>query len=194
MQTAVDSYGGIDALFNVGADTRLETVSADVDLVSIDLAHFDHILRVNLRGYLLTCRHAIPRMLPRGGGSIVCTTSDGAWTLEGRDRGVSYTTAKLGMVALVRHVVARWGKEGIRCNAISPGNIVTESVMRNAPRLYPGEFPVDRLLEEKAKISPSGRAGQPSDISATVAFLLSDDGIGINAQIIHVNGGWVLNW
>jgi NAD(P)-dependent dehydrogenase (short-subunit alcohol dehydrogenase family) len=195
VETAMNEYGGLDGLVNVGADTRNETVAADSDLVDIDIDHFEHVLRVDLRGYLLCCRHAIPRMLERGGGAIVCTTSDGPWQLAGRERGVAYASAKLGMVALVRHIVARWGREGIRCNCVSPGHIVHEQVMRVSTSVYGDRYTsFEDLLEDKAAISPSGRVGRPSDIAATVAFLLSDDGVGINAQVIHVNGGWILGW
>ena len=183
MQVAVDTYGGLDALFNNGADLRNETVKADADALSIDIDHWDYILQVDLRGYLFACRHAIPHMLRRGGGAIVCASSDAPFALHPTN--VAYQAAKLGVVALVRHVVARWGKEGIRCNGVSPGPIATETWLRTIR-----DVGVDP--DQVRATSPSGRLGEPADIAGTVAFLLSDDAAGINAQIIHVNGGRVV--
>jgi len=84
------------------------------------------------------------------------------------------------LVALTRHVAARWGKEGIRCNAVAPGFVMTEQVAHNVPQ------------EERDMIlaaNKSTRHGRPEDIAATVAFLLSDDAEWINGQMQLVNGG-----
>ena len=182
MQAAVDTYGGIDVLFNNGADLSTVTVTNDTDAVTIDVDHWDYILRVNLRGYLFACRHAIPHMLRRGGGAIVCTSSDESFIVSSFPGHVAYQAAKAGVVALVHHVVSRWGKESIRCNCVSPGAIQTESFARNL-----GDFA--DLVDEIAANNPSGRLGKPSDIAGTVAFLLSEDAAWVNGQVIHVNGG-----
>ena len=79
----------------------------------------------------------------------------------------------------------RGGKEGIRCNGVSPGPIATETWLRTIR-----DVGVDP--DQVRATSPSGRLGEPADIAGTVAFLLSDDAAGINAQIIHVNGGRVV--
>src|SRR3954452_24329392 len=72
--TAADTFGGIDGLFNVAADLSAQTIGRDTDVVSIDLAVWDRTFSVNLRGFVLTLREAIPRMLERGGGAIVNTS------------------------------------------------------------------------------------------------------------------------
>jgi NAD(P)-dependent dehydrogenase (short-subunit alcohol dehydrogenase family) len=190
MGATVDTYGGLDLLFNNAADLRSETVNNDTDAVNIDLDHWNHILQVDLTGYMLTCRHAIPHMLNRGGGSIVCTSSDASFVLHPAGVHLAYSAAKLGVVALVRHVVARWGKEGIRCNCISPGAITTETFLRTIDSVYGADFD----LSEMAKSNPSARLCEPADVAGAAAFLLSDDAAGVNAQVIHVNGGGVVNW
>jgi NAD(P)-dependent dehydrogenase (short-subunit alcohol dehydrogenase family) len=130
-------------------------------------------------------------MLERGGGSIVCTSSSGAFKLYGSGEHVGYLTAKLGVLALVRHVVSRWGRESIRCNCIVPGLIVTETRNRIARQIHEGMPEFDP--EEAARAAnPSGRVGRPSDIAGAAAFLLSDDAAGVNAQVLHVNGGSVV--
>jgi NAD(P)-dependent dehydrogenase (short-subunit alcohol dehydrogenase family) len=190
MQTTVDTYGGMDVLFNNAADLRQDTVNNDTDAVSIDVDHWNHILQVDLTGYMLACRYAIPHMLERGGGAIVCTSSDASFVLHPAGIQLAYCSAKLAVVALVRHVVARWGKEGIRCNCISPGTIATETWYRTIGSVYGADFDIAEI----AKSNPSGRICQPADIAGAAAFLLSDDAAGVNAQVMHVNGGKTVGW
>ena len=121
---AVGEFGGLDGLFNVGADMR--ALRGDTDVVDIDLAVWDRLLTVNLRGYLLTMRHAIPHLLERGGGAIVNTSSAAAF--QGEPARPAYAAAKAGIGALTRHVATRWGREGIRCNAVAPGFTATEAI------------------------------------------------------------------
>jgi NAD(P)-dependent dehydrogenase (short-subunit alcohol dehydrogenase family) len=177
IQKAVETFGCIDLLHANGADLSERTTSADTDVVDIDLDVFDHILRTDLRGYLLCCRYAIPRMLERGGGAIVCTSSGGG--LKALPRLVGYCTAKAGVNSLVQHIAARWGKEGIRCNAVAPGPIQSETFLRQP------EASRDLLLDRI--FSP--RLGSPADVAACVAYLLSDDAAFVNGQVISVNGG-----
>ena len=118
LDTAATTYGGIDAVFAVGAD--MAAIRADTDIVNIDLDVWDRVMAVNLRGYVATMKHAIPRMLARGGGAIVNMSSAAAF--QGEPTRPAYATAKAGIGALTRHVASRWGKEGIRCNAVAPGS------------------------------------------------------------------------
>jgi NAD(P)-dependent dehydrogenase (short-subunit alcohol dehydrogenase family) len=93
---------------------------------------------------------------------------------------VAYPMAKNGIHALVRHVAQRWGKQGIRANGVAPGLVLTEAVR---------EHMTDEQVSGAEKRLPSTRLGLPDDIAAMVALLASDDGIWINGQVIHVNGG-----
>lgn len=178
MEAAEDRFGAINCLFMNGADTRQETMGRDTDAVSIDLEVWDSILRTNLRGYLLGIRFAVPRMLSTGGGSIVCTSSEFSLTSDGSLP--AYGVSKAAVNQLVRHVAARWGREGIRCNAIAPGIIQTETLLR----LITPELNAHFL---QSVCSP--RLGLPEDIAAEVAHLFSDDAAFLNGQIISVNGG-----
>src|ERR1700684_2974293 len=99
---------------------------ADTDIVDIDLDVWDRVMSVNLRGYVATMKHAIPRLLDRGGGTIVNMSSAAAF--QGEPARPAYATAKAGIGALTRHVASRWGKEGIRCNAVAPGFTATEAI------------------------------------------------------------------
>src|SRR5882757_527273 len=178
--TAANTYGGVDAVFAVGAD--MGAIRADTDIVDIDLEVWDRVMSVNLRGYVATMKHAIPRLLARGGGAIVNMSSAAAF--QGEPARPAYATAKAGIGALTRHVASRWGKEGIRCNAVAPGFTATEAI-QSAP-----QWPDLQAAALRRIRGP--RVGAPDDIAALVAFLLSQEGEWINGQVINIDGGTVL--
>ncbi len=172
---AVAEFGGVDAIDHNAAwsHPRLDT-----DAVGVDLGVWDRALAITTRGALLLARHAIPHMAERGGGSIVAISS-GTSTI-GESTRVSYGASKAALNQLVRHLAVRYGRDGIRANAIAPGFILTST----ATGMVPAEV-VDRL----ASANPTRRLGRPEDIAAVVAFLCSDDAAYINGQVLHVDGG-----
>jgi NAD(P)-dependent dehydrogenase (short-subunit alcohol dehydrogenase family) len=180
IDTAATTYDGVDLLFNVGAD--MSTIRADTDVVDIDFDVWDRVMTVNLRGYVAAMKYAIPRMLDRGGGAIVNMSSAAAF--QGEPARPAYATAKAGIGALTRHVASRWGKEGIRCNAVAPGFTATEDI-RSVPQ-WPD------LQAGALKRIRGTRVGDPSDIAALVAFLLSEESEWINGQVVNIDGGTVL--
>ena len=179
LRTAVDAFGGIDGVHLNAADTSV--VLRDTHVVDVDLEVFDQTIAVNLRGFFLITRHVIPLLLERGGGALAYTSS--AASLMGEPERVSYGISKAGVNALVRHVASRWGKEGIRANAVAPGMILHEKLAA-----YFGE---EGLKAPLAAVR-SPRLGKVDDIAAAVAFLLSDDGEWINGQVYGVDGGLLL--
>jgi NAD(P)-dependent dehydrogenase (short-subunit alcohol dehydrogenase family) len=178
--TAAATYGGVDALFTVGAD--MGALRADSDVVDIEFDLWDRVMAVNLRGYVAAMKYAIPQLLSRGGGTIVNMSSAAAF--QGEPTRPAYATAKAGIGALTRHVASRWGKEGVRCNAVAPGFTATEAI-RSAP-----QWP-DLELSALKRIR-GARVGDTDDIASLVAFLISDEGAWINGQVINIDGGTVL--
>lgn len=176
---ALSAYGGLDGMHVNAAD--LEAIFSDTDAASVPLEIFDRTLAVNLRGHLLCTRHALPELLRRGGGSLVYTSSGAAFM--GEPQRVSYAVSKSGMHAIVRHVATRWGKQGVRANAVAPGLVMTDATRGGMSE------------QERAAVLAIGRSprlGEPRDIAAAVAFLMSDDGEWVNGQVISVDGGVTL--
>ena len=177
----VSAFGRIDGLHANAADLSPATIGGDSDALTVPLDLFDHTLSVNLRGHLLCTRHVLPHLLESGGGAIVYTSSAAAFIGE-RHR-PSYAVAKSGLNALARHVASRWGKEGIRANAVAPGLVLGPAAQAGVG----AEF-----LERALAGGRSHRLGTPDDVAGVVALLLSDDGSWINGQVISVDGGATL--
>jgi len=133
---------------------------------------------VNLLGPALGCKHAIPRLLERGGGAIV-NTSSAAGKVGDLTRS-AYGASKAALESLTRHVATQYGKRGIRCNAIAPGVIATPALAANVP-------PAQIALYERSHLTP--RLGRPEDVAAAVVFLASDDGAFVTGQTLRVDGG-----
>lgn len=178
---AVAAFDGIDGLYNVGADLSANTLGRDTDLLEMDPAVWRRTHEVNLLGYALACRAVLPHLLAQGGGVIVNTSSGAA--SGGEPQRPAYAASKAGINALTRHVASRWGKEGVRCNAVAPGLVMGETQQQQG----------DRQLQTMAlQYARSPRLGEPADLAATVAFLFSDDAEWVSGQVWSINGGMSL--
>lgn len=178
IETTVQRHDGLDIVFNNAADTRLSS-TRDANVEHMDLEVWDKLMQINLRGTMLSIKFAIPHLRARGGGSIVNTASGAG--LAGTDGITAYGVSKAGVIMLTQYVAAQHGKEGIRCNAIAPGLIVTAGL---GP-VY-GSGPVrDMMLRHH--LTP--RLGTPADIGWTVVWLGSDESAFVTGQCICVDGG-----
>lgn len=180
VRTAVDAFGGVDAVHANFADLRV--IFEDSDALDVTDAVLDRTLDVNLKGMVRITRHALPRLLERGGGAMIYTSSTAS--IIGEATRPCYAMAKSGLNALVRHVASRWGKEGIRANAIMPGLVITPEKRSTMP----SDFQQQVLAAGR-----STRLGEPQDIAAMVALLASPDGEWVNGQCIAVDGGSTLS-
>jgi NAD(P)-dependent dehydrogenase (short-subunit alcohol dehydrogenase family) len=172
---AVDEFGSVDCVDHNAAwsHPRLDT-----DAVGVDLGVWERAIETTTRGALLLARHAIPAMTARGGGSIV-TISSGTGTIAESTR-VAYGVSKAALNQLTRHLAVRYGRDGIRANAIAPGFILTGTAAANVP---------DDVQRRLADANPTRRLGTPADIARVVVFLCSDASDYINGQVINVDGG-----
>jgi NAD(P)-dependent dehydrogenase (short-subunit alcohol dehydrogenase family) len=143
---------------------------------------FDELMSVNVRGFLLCTRHALPEIIARGGGSILYTSSVAAY--RGEPTRVAYAMSKASILALMRHVAARHGPDGVRANAIAPGVIRRP----NQEHIFG-----PKLINWATGLAHiKSRIGHPGDIAALSALLMSDEGSFITGQTINVDGGIVM--
>lgn len=168
--TAERVYGGLDVVVgNVGA-ARFGRLADATD------ADFDEVFVANARATFGTLREAARRV--RDGGRIVVVSS-GA-TVTARPATGLYAASKAAGDQLVRTAAKELGPRGITVNSVLPGATRTDALTATAP--------ADQLAATRAQ-TPLGRLGEPGDIAAAVAFLVSDDGAWITGQTLHAGGG-----
>jgi NAD(P)-dependent dehydrogenase (short-subunit alcohol dehydrogenase family) len=172
VNAAVDRWGHIDFLVNNAG------VGSPKPLHETDDATLDYFLGVMLRAPFRLARDVIPHMQP--GSAIINVTS--TFAVVGGLRGGAYSAAKGGLTALTTHIACQYGAQGIRCNAVAPGVILTPMVEQ---RLQD-----ERFRKINTEMTPHQRLGTVDDIASTVAFLCSPGGSFINGQTIVVDGGW----
>jgi NAD(P)-dependent dehydrogenase (short-subunit alcohol dehydrogenase family) len=180
VQRAVDAFGALHLLHNNAADVVV--IQNDIGVIDMTVDVWDRTMAVNLRGAMLGCKHAIPRMLHAGGGAIVNTSScSGQFGDLAR---VAYGVSKAGIDSLTRYVATLHGKEGIRCNAIAPGPIFTPSLEANLPK--------DQLAVFQGNLV-TPYTGRPDDIANMVVYLCSDQARYVTGQVYNVDGGLVMH-
>jgi NAD(P)-dependent dehydrogenase (short-subunit alcohol dehydrogenase family) len=135
-------------------------------------------MTVNVRGAMFGCKHAVPRMMEAGGGSIINTASNQA--LSGDLSQTAYGAAKGAVVTLTMSVATAFGKQNIRCNAISPGAIMTPSLIAAC---------TPEIMEVIVRSNLVPRMGQAEDIANLAVFLASDESSFITGQVIRCDGG-----
>lgn len=176
---SVTAFGGLDILINNAAATSAIDMARDGVVTEQDVTVWDRIMAVNLRGPMLGCKHAIPRMIARGGGAIVNTVSPAAHFAEPTH--AAYGASKAGLVLLTKHIASCYGQQGIRCNGVSPGAVIGENTLAAVPADF---------LRTRARHTCSPRLGRPLDIAETVAFLVSSVAEYINGVVLPVDGAY----
>ncbi len=177
VETTVAHFGGLDVLHNNAAMTDPAKHPLDSTAVDIPVEIWDEILDINLRAYMLGCKHAIPHMLKRGGGSIVNTASNSG--VAGDLARIAYGSSKAGVITLSKYIATQYGKQNIRCNSVSPGVVLTAALEATAPGL--------KEIIQRHILTPE--FGTPDDIAALVTFLAADESRYITGENISISGG-----
>lgn len=173
------TLGPADILVNNAATS----VASDVAWTEITADEWDRVMRVNVTGAFLCTRALHPAMRAAGRGDVVNISS--ARALIGRAGNAHYTASKAALIGLTRTLARELGPDGIRVNTLVVGAIVTPD-----EAAYGTPETVDALVIEQQCLK---RRGQPEDVAAAVAFLVSPDGGFITGQSIVVDGGSVMN-
>jgi NAD(P)-dependent dehydrogenase (short-subunit alcohol dehydrogenase family) len=169
-------FGALDVLVNNAG------ISMIVPAESTTLEQWQRVMRVNLDGPFLLCKHLGGMMLRRGRGAIVNVASIAG--LAAVSHRAAYNASKHGLIGLTRTLAAEWGGRGVRVNAVCPGWIKTEM---DAADQGPGGYSDSDITNRV----PMARFARPEDVAAAIAYLADPELSGfVNGVSLPVDGGW----
>lgn len=174
---AVADFGGIDGFHANYASFADGTIS--VDVLDLPMETWDEEMTVDARGFVLCTKAAVPALLDRGGGAMLYTSSGSAY--ETAPIRAAYSMAKASIHALMRHVATRFGPQNIRANVIAPGLVMHPRLEKKFDEATKKAFMRSNMFKD--------RLGEPDDIAAMAAFLMSSDAKYVTAQVMCVDGG-----
>ncbi len=181
VEVAMERFGRVDALINNAA---LYGSLRGGRFNQIAEADWDATMAVNVKGIWNCCKAVVPAMRQSGGGSIINIASLAA--TYGMPFALHYTTSKAAVIGLTRGLARELGRDNIRVNAIAPSAVMTEGTAE-----FFGER-LDRGLEVIRNGQALQRTLEPSDLTGTVAWLISDGSCFVTGQTIAVDGGTVM--
>jgi NAD(P)-dependent dehydrogenase (short-subunit alcohol dehydrogenase family) len=177
ISAAFEHYGQIDVLINNAALLGPDIARNDGNVEGMDTDLWDRTYRVNVRGTMIACREALPRLRATK-GNIVNTVSNLA--LQGHLIQAAYSSSKAALIQMTRSIAASHGKDGVRCNAVAPGMTSTPALLEAFPP------PLRQLVEDETL---RDQLGEPEDIAECIAFLASPAARNITGQVLVSDGG-----
>ena len=177
MDSTAERYGGIDVLYNNAGISPAD----DASILETDVEAWDRVQAVNTKGVFLCCKHGIPHVLERGGGSVINVASFVA-ILGAATSQISYTASKGAVLSLSRELAVQFARQGVRVNALCPGPVETPLLLRI--------FGDDPAAYERRRVHlPMGRLARPREIVNAALFLASDESSYVNGATFLVDGG-----
>jgi NAD(P)-dependent dehydrogenase (short-subunit alcohol dehydrogenase family) len=175
VERTVRELGGLGIVVNNAAEQHEQD-----DLTKITAEQLERTFRTNIFGYFFVAKAALPHLAE--GSAIINTTSVTAY--KGNPTLIDYASTKGAIVAFTRSLSMNLAQRKIRVNGVAPGPIWTP--------LIPASFPEEKV-ESFGSSVPLGRAGQPEEVAPCYVFLASDDSSYMSGQVLHPNGGEVVN-
>jgi NAD(P)-dependent dehydrogenase (short-subunit alcohol dehydrogenase family) len=170
MRACIEAFGQIDTVLNVAG------IGVHGQLAELDMAGYDKVMDVDLRGVVHGTKHGIRAMTASGGGVILNWASIGGL---GAERGWgAYAAAKAGVISITKTAAVEYAAAGIRANVICPGSIMTEMWVNVPPE----------RVALRTKHIPQGRLGTPEEVAELAVFLASDRASYINGAVIAIDG------
>jgi NAD(P)-dependent dehydrogenase (short-subunit alcohol dehydrogenase family) len=177
MRATAERFGGIDVLYNNAG------ISPDDDASVLDttVEAWDRVQAVNAKGVFLCCKHGIPYLRERGGGSVINVASFVA-ILGAATSQISYTASKGAVLALSRELAVQFARENVRVNALCPGPVETPLLLNI--------FGSDPAALDRRRVHwPTGRLAKPREVVNGALFLASDESSYVNGATFLVDGG-----
>jgi len=174
---ALDRFGGVDVLYNNAGISPAD----DASVLETSLEAWQRVQDVNTTGVFLCCKHGIPHLLERGGGSVINVASFVA-ILGAATSQISYTASKGAVLSLSRELAVQFARRGVRVNALCPGPVETPLLL--------GIWGDDPAAAQRRLVHlPMGRLARPREIVNAALFLASDESSYVNGSTFLVDGG-----
>ncbi|MGB2874135.1 MAG: glucose 1-dehydrogenase [Gaiellaceae bacterium] len=174
---AAERYGGVDVLYNNAGIMPAD----DASILETEPEAWDRVLDVNAKGVYLCCKHGIPHLLERGGGSVINVSSFVALVGAATSQ-IAYTASKGAVLSLTRELAVEFARRGVRVNALCPGPVETPLLMRL--------FSDDPAAYERRRVHlPMGRLAKAKEIALGALFLASDESSYVTGTTFLVDGG-----
>jgi NAD(P)-dependent dehydrogenase (short-subunit alcohol dehydrogenase family) len=177
MRATAERFGGIDVLYNNAGISPAD----DASVLETSVEAWDRVQAVNTKGVFLCCKHGIPHLLGRGGGSVINVASFvaivGAATSQ-----ISYTASKGAVLSMTRELAVQFARKNVRVNALCPGPVETPLLLR----IF-GDDPA--ALERRRNHWPTGRLAKAREVVNGALFLASDESSYVTGSTFLVDGG-----
>jgi NAD(P)-dependent dehydrogenase (short-subunit alcohol dehydrogenase family) len=177
MAATADRFGGIDVLYNNAGIMPAD----DGSVLETSVEAWQRVQDVNTKGVFLCCKHGIPYLQRRGGGSVINVASFVALVGAATSQ-ISYTASKGAVLSMSRELAVQFARDGIRVNALCPGPVETPLLLN----IFGGD---PAALERRRKHWPTGRLAKPREVVNGALFLASDESSYVTGATFLVDGG-----